>query len=94
MIIVLTASILGLSMGFRGSCKTLRSRSSSLLMVIPVRGGSVVALVTPMTENNAIDYPRLESLLKWHMAKVRQYYAYKITFIGGGGDNSYFSHDI
>ena len=69
MIIVLTASILGLSMGFRGSCKTLRSRSSSLLMVIPVRGGSVVALVTPMTENNAIDYPRLESLLKWHMAE-------------------------
>ena len=69
MIIVLTASILGLSMGLRGGCKTLRSRSSSLLMMVPVRGGSVVALVTPMTANNAIDYPKLESLLKWHIAE-------------------------
>ena len=38
-------------------------------MIIPVRGGSIVALVTPMTENNAIDYPKLESLLMWHIAE-------------------------
>ena len=38
-------------------------------MVIPVRPGSIVALVTPMTESNAIDYVKLESLLKWHIAE-------------------------
>lgn len=41
----------------------------SLNMIIPVRPGSVVALVTPMTESNAIDYVKLESLLKWHIAE-------------------------
>lgn len=38
-------------------------------MVIPVRPGSIVALVTPMTTSNAIDYVKLESLLKWHIAE-------------------------
>jgi hypothetical protein len=38
-------------------------------MVIPVRPGSIVALVTPMTASNAIDYVKLESLLKWHIAE-------------------------
>lgn len=41
----------------------------SLNMIIPVRPGSIVALVTPMTESNAIDYVKLESLLKWHIAE-------------------------
>ena len=38
-------------------------------MIIPVRSGSIVALVTPMTENNSIDFPKLESLLRWHIAE-------------------------
>lgn len=33
----------------------------------PVVGGSVVALVTPMTETNEIDFPALISLLQWHV---------------------------
>jgi dihydrodipicolinate synthase/N-acetylneuraminate lyase len=36
-------------------------------MLIPVRSGSIVAIVTPMTESNAIDYVKLDSLLKWHI---------------------------
>ncbi len=31
-----------------------------------VKGGSIVALVTPMTSDNAIDYDRLTSLVRWH----------------------------
>lgn len=38
-------------------------------MTMPVKAGSIVALVTPMTESNAIDYEKLESLLKWHVAE-------------------------
>jgi dihydrodipicolinate synthase/N-acetylneuraminate lyase len=38
-------------------------------MIIPVKGGSIVALVTPMTVDNAIDYGKLESLLRWHMVE-------------------------
>eukprot|EP01038_Epipyxis_sp_PR26KG_P010196 gene10196-13716_t len=33
----------------------------------PVVGGSVVALVTPMTKNNEIDYAKLIELLEWHV---------------------------
>jgi len=32
-----------------------------------VKGGSVVALVTPMTASNDIDYPTLIDLLNWHV---------------------------
>ena len=32
-------------------------------------GGSVVALVTPMTASNDVDYPSLVALLKWHMSE-------------------------
>lgn len=38
-------------------------------MIIPVRPGSIVAIVTPMTEKNAIDYSKLEDLLKWHISE-------------------------
>eukprot|EP01041_Mallomonas_annulata_P004562 gene4562-9069_t len=31
-----------------------------------IKGGSIVALVTPMTANNAIDYDELTRLLNWH----------------------------
>ena len=33
----------------------------------PLRAGSVVAMVTPMTAKNDIDYPKLTSLLEWHV---------------------------
>lgn len=36
-------------------------------MVKEVVGGSVVALVTPMKPDGAIDYPKLVDLLKWHV---------------------------
>ena len=38
---------------------------TSLLNMLP-KGGSNVALVTPMKENNEIDYEALIRLLKWH----------------------------
>ena len=61
-------AVLGISEGFHGGY-SLRKRTFSLSMIIPVRSGSIVALVTPMTENNSIDFPKLESLLKWHIAE-------------------------
>lgn len=67
--IVALTTILGLAEGFRGGSRPPRSRTSSLLMLMPIKGGSIVALVTPMTENNAVDYPKLESLLKWHITE-------------------------
>lgn len=44
-----------------------RGRSLMLDMKMHPVGGSVVALVTPMTSTNAIDYPALVELLKWHV---------------------------
>ena len=38
-------------------------------MVMPIRAGSIVALVTPMNVDNSIDYEKLISLLKWHVAE-------------------------
>ena len=38
-------------------------------MIIPIRPGSIVALVTPMTITNEIDYEKLISLLQWHVAE-------------------------
>ena len=38
--------------------------------MMKVRGGSVVALVTPMTKTtNEVDYQKLTDLLKWHLAQ-------------------------
>jgi len=31
--------------------------------------GSIVAIVTPMTADGAIDHPRLKSLVDWHVAE-------------------------
>lgn len=39
---------------------------SNVQMISKVVGGSVVALVTPMDENNNINYSELKSLLTWH----------------------------
>jgi hypothetical protein len=44
------------------------SSSRGLFMIQTVKPGSVVALVTPMLADNSIDYPKLEELLKWHVA--------------------------
>lgn len=38
-------------------------------MIMPVKAGSIVALVTPMTADNSIDYVKLEGLLRWHVAE-------------------------
>lgn len=62
--------ILAVAMGFRGPSRPMgRTRLHSFSMSLnPVVGGSVVALVTPMTPDNKIDYTRLVELLQWHMA--------------------------
>jgi len=50
-----------------GSYKNKYNRLS-LSMLTPVKGGSVVALVTPMKEGtNAIDYDKFVELLEWHI---------------------------
>lgn len=46
-----------------------RDRCSSLSMVQKIRPGSVVALVTPMNDQNGIDYTKLEELLQWHISE-------------------------
>ena len=52
---------------FRSS---LRPRAAKLSMVLcPIKGGSVVALVTPMTTTNAVDYEKLIELLEWHISQ-------------------------
>ena len=62
------------SMGFipssftRNSHHPYRSSSLSLSMKLnPVTGGSVVAIVTPMTSSNEIDYAKFIELLQWHV---------------------------
>lgn len=42
-------------------------RSSLSMKLSPVTGGSVVAIVTPMTSNNEIDYAKFIELLQWHV---------------------------
>ena len=37
--------------------------------LVKVKPGSVVALITPMTKTNAIDYNALAKLLDWHLAQ-------------------------
>ena len=36
---------------------------------MPMPAGSMVALITPMTESGAVDLPRLRELLQWHKAE-------------------------
>jgi hypothetical protein len=37
--------------------------------LMSVKGGSVVALVTPMTASNDVDLPKFTKLLEWHLAQ-------------------------
>ena len=59
--------VLGPSAGFHGRNYPARRKAFDISMIITVRSGSIVAIVTPMMENNAIDYVKLDSLLKWHI---------------------------
>ena len=65
------------------------ARSSTIEMKVPVRGGSVVALVTPMTESNTIDYGKLDELLKWHVREGTD----GIVVLGTTGESSMISFD-
>lgn len=47
-------------------CSSPRTRTRSLAAA--VGPGSYVALVTPMEEGGAIDFPALDALLEWHVA--------------------------
>lgn len=47
----------------RGSLRLM----SINMLTAPIQGGSVVALVTPMTASNEVDYPKLIELLEWHV---------------------------
>lgn len=53
-----------MSSSLRGS----RAGTTSLSMsTVPLKGGSVVAIVTPMKPNGEIDYPKFVELLQWHV---------------------------
>ena len=41
----------------------------SMVAPMPLPAGSLVALVTPMTESGAVDIPTLRELLQWHKAE-------------------------
>ena len=54
--------------GYSVKRSVLKMASGDKLSVKP---GSIVALVTPMKANtNQIDYPKLNSLLEWHVSQV------------------------
>lgn len=56
--------------GFGKLSSNRHSSSFALSMMndkrIPIKSGSIVALVTPMTSTNEVDYPKFIELLKWH----------------------------
>ena len=56
---------------------------------VAIKGGSIVALVTPMTTSNAIDYDKLISLLKWHVSEGSD----GIVILGTTGESSTISHE-
>ncbi len=68
-IIVLVAAIILQVQAFTSNGVGMRSRQSTSLSMtgVPLKAGSVVALVTPMLDNLSIDYPKLVDLLKWHV---------------------------
>ncbi|UJF23911.1 4-hydroxy-tetrahydrodipicolinate synthase [Suttonella sp. R2A3] len=51
--------------------------------------GSMVALVTPMHEDGAVDWPRLEQLIEWHIAEGTD----GIVSVGTTGESATLSHD-
>lgn len=52
-----------------------------------VGGGSVVALVTPMTDSNAIDFRNLDEILRWHMSEGSD----GVVILGTTGESSTIS---
>lgn len=60
-----------------------------LSMKATIKGGSIVALSTPMTITNAIDYPKLVDLLKWHVSEGSD----GVVILGTTGESSTISQD-
>jgi hypothetical protein len=90
-----TLCLLGFSSGFIHKSPVQRrfSATRQMSMVVPVKGGSVVALVTPMTENNEIDFPKFESLLQWHVKEGKHSFGplYSLSIVSHL-DTSIFCH--
>jgi 4-hydroxy-tetrahydrodipicolinate synthase len=55
--------------------------------MVAVKGGSIVALVTPMTETNAIDFTKLDEILKWHISEGTD----GVVVLGTTGESSMIS---
>ena len=70
--------------GFQSPLRNPAFRKPFMMMKAEVRGGSVVALVTPMTETNAIDYRQLDDLLRWHVSEGTD----GIVILGTTGESS------
>ena len=67
--IAIACLVCGRAAAFTASAVVRRAHRTALQMaaVQPVKGGSVVALVTPMTKTNDIDYDKFVDLLNWHV---------------------------
>ena len=66
-IVLSTLAVVSNGFFFKASGRAGLSNLMNLMMVNPIRGGSVVALVTPMDKDNNIDYKTLQDLLRWHV---------------------------
>ena len=90
LISALTLIIVPLSHGFQSPINSRAfSRRPIMQMKAQVKGGSVVALVTPMTESNAIDYGKLDELLRWHVSEGTD----GIVVLGTTGESSMISFE-
>ena len=73
--------------GFRMMAPARFNSLRSLEMATSITGGSIVALVTPMTSSNAIDYDKLIDILKWHIDQKTD----GVVVLGTTGESSTIS---
>jgi len=67
-----SALFLGALAGYQSPLAILsngKSRAGHIVAGMPIPAGSLVALATPMTEDNKVDIPVLRELLQWHKAE-------------------------
>jgi 4-hydroxy-tetrahydrodipicolinate synthase len=75
--------------GFRMTTSSRVNNLRTLEMTTAIKGGSIVALATPMTNTNAIDYNKLIDLLKWHISQKTD----GVVILGTTGESSTISSE-
>ena len=75
--------------GFRMMPSSRYNNLHTLEMKTEIKGGSIVALATPMTSSNAIDYDKLVDILKWHISQKSD----GVVILGTTGESSTISSE-